>query len=59
MRAQTRRNAHRPYLALALCAAGIFATCPRATAQGGTPVAFELATATRSGHFRYGVADPY
>jgi outer membrane protein TolC len=45
MRAQTRRNAHRPYLALALCAAGIFAMCPRATAQGGTPVALTLSQA--------------
>ena len=45
MRAQTRRNAHRPYLALAMCAAGIFAMCTRAAAQSGTPVALTLSQA--------------
>src|SRR5258708_33091190 len=45
MRAQTRRNAHRPYLALAMCAAGIFAMGTRAATQGGTPVALTLSQA--------------
>ena len=45
MRTQTRRNAHRPYLALALCAAGIFAMCTRAAAQGDTPVPLTLSQA--------------
>ena len=45
MRAETRRNAHRPYLALAMCAAGTFAMYTRAAAQGGTPVALTLSQA--------------
>ena len=45
MLAQKRRNAHRPYLALAMCAAGIFAMGTHAVAQGGTPVALTLSQA--------------
>jgi outer membrane protein TolC len=45
MRAQTRRNAHRPYLALAMCATAIFAMAPRAAPQGGTPVTLTLSQA--------------
>src|SRR5258708_3380745 len=45
MRAQTRRNAHWPYLALAMCATGIFGMGSRAAAQDGTPVALTLSQA--------------
>jgi outer membrane protein len=45
MRAQTRRNTHRSCLALAACAAGIFALCTPAAAQDRTQVALTLSQA--------------
>jgi outer membrane protein TolC len=45
MRAQTRRNIHSSCLALAACAAGIFALCTPAAAQDRTQVALTLSQA--------------